>query len=135
MERAGHVREKYDLRSGKLFAKSKAFANLTRRVVRGIESERALHVLYHVGYAVYITCNRVALYHVRQRVGVLYHVCVSKPLVFVLRNVQSTYVIMTAKCIEFVKLPLNSKDQVFFGLGLFFALVISHRCSFHLVKR
>ena len=73
MERAGHVREKYDLRSGKLFAKSKAFANLTRRVGRGIESERATHVLYHVGYAVYITCNRVALYHVRQRVGVPYH--------------------------------------------------------------
>ena len=46
MERAGHVREKYDLRSGKLFAKSKAFANLTRRAVRGIESERATHVLY-----------------------------------------------------------------------------------------
>ena len=50
------VREKYDLRSGKLFAKSKAFANLTRRVVRGIESERATHVLYHV--------QQVALYHV-----------------------------------------------------------------------
>ena len=63
----------------KVSNKSQAFANLTRRAVRGIESERATHVLYHVGYAVYITCNRVALYHVRQRVGVLYHVCVSKP--------------------------------------------------------
>ena len=58
--------------NAKVSNKSKAIANLTRRVVRGIESERATHVLYHVGYAVYITCNRVALYHVRQRVGVLY---------------------------------------------------------------
>ena len=82
MERAEHVREKYDLRSGKLFAKSKAFANRTRRAVRGIKNERA---------AFYITTSKKSIsrvplgtpYHVSRKA---FHITSAQPTYFIIKK-------------------------------------------------